>query len=121
MDGRPRTDGNVGPGQNSAYRPRSRGRLVLVDAPDRCRGAGIADRARLVHGAQWQGMLAPAEQAIDLDPRPVGAGEKRDMTDAAASDPTPAGDRHPHPRVDRFKCHVSGFPSVAVPGDTTDR
>jgi hypothetical protein len=66
--------------------PRVRG-LVLVLAPDRAGGAGVAHRARLIHGAKREGMVDATEQAVDLDGRGITRNDA-DVTNRAASDTT---------------------------------
>src|SRR5574338_1373329 len=95
MDGRPRDRCESVRRQNSAYRPSSRDfarRLVLVLAPHRSGGAGVADGPRLVHGAEGERMVAPAEEAVDLDPRGF-AGDDAHHADRTAPDATGPRDR----------------------------
>src|SRR5438067_2350548 len=79
---------------------------LFVGAPHRPGGARVADRARLVHGAGWQRMVDPAEQAGDLDERAVRSGHDGHVAHATAPDPTPSRDRRPHAGVDRFHGHL---------------
>ena len=110
MDGRRRTDAN-----RSAHRTRltgrspgiARGRVsVLVGAPDGGCGAGVADRPRLVHGAERERMLEAPKQARDLDDSALRTRCDRHMTHAAAPDPSPTSNRSSSPRLYRFQRHV---------------
>jgi len=91
---------------------RSPGALFLVRAPDRARGAGVADGPRLVHGAEWQRVLDAAKQARDLDLGAVGTGSDGDVPDAAPPDPTTARNGCPYPRVDWFRSHLRLQPAA---------
>src|SRR5574338_223684 len=109
MDGRRRTDANR-PVHRTRLTGRSPGTSILVGAPDRGRRAGVADGARLVHGAKRQGVLRAAEQAVDLDARPVAGGKDRYVTHAAAANPSPAGDRNALSPLDLVEGHRPSSP-----------
>jgi len=105
MDDRPWGRCESAPGQNSAYRPPSRDRcLILVLAPDRARRAGVADRSRLVHRAERKRVLQPSQQAGDLD-RGGLSGDDRDVANRAAPDATGARGRSALAPLDRVQCH----------------
>ena len=61
--------------------------LVLVLAPDRAGGTGVAHRTRLVHGAERQRMVRAAQQAVDLHGRGITRNDA-DVTNRAAPDTT---------------------------------
>src|SRR4029079_6279117 len=111
MDGRRRADAN-----RSVHRTRLTGRspgtqlrerLVLVRSPDRGGGAGVADGARLIHGAERKRILAATQQAVDLDGGELLAGTDRAVAHAAPPAPPLPGDRCPLAVVDLFDCHVA--------------
>lgn len=92
--------------QNPAYRPLSRGfGLVLVRSPDGGGGAGVADRAGIIDGAERERIVAPAEEAVDLGPAPLLIGQDGDVAHAAATDPPLPGDRDPLSAIDRVERH----------------
>src|SRR5687767_5570191 len=60
---------------------------VFILAPDRPRGAGVADRTSLVHGAERQRVLRAAEKAVDLDRGGIPRHDA-DVANRAAADAT---------------------------------
>src|SRR5688500_19681884 len=101
MDGRPWDRCESVPGQNSAYRPLSRDlrsssadrrydpprTLILVLAPHGAGCACVAHRPCLVHGAEGQRILRPAEQAVDLHRGGISR-DDADVANGAATDTT---------------------------------
>ena len=61
--------------------------LVLILAPHRACGAGVADEPRILHGAERQRMIAATEETIDLDGRLAVARNNCDVAHGAASNP----------------------------------
>jgi hypothetical protein len=79
-------------------------RSVFVFAPDRACRAGVADEPGLVHPAQGERVVAPAEQAVNLDTGTLARRKDRYETDGAA--PNPPGASH---RSARFLVTVDGI------------
>jgi hypothetical protein len=92
------------PRRQERREPNSLG-LFLVGAPDGASGAGVADGARLVHGAEGQRVVDTAKKAGHLHQSAIRPRCDRYVPHAAATDPSRARDRSPSTCVDGFQGH----------------